>query len=421
MTNPSIATLDIGSSKPIIFKSWQELDEWLKQESENWAFLNNENSNGYTFQAKTEISNKIQNAQNAIQQLISSIEQNPDDKGHLEQMAIRVLQILSNVETNIKTGKYILSESLLGKSIRKIAEGNPRKASHITNVAINRNANSNFPQTIEVIQAAALLEGIERGWDKTTTAQAKRSIKALDKEYTVKISALEKDAQDRIEYLDNAIEERRVKVQQSTHSLANILRQHKSNTRKDQDQLRSEIKNEAGEVLETTKQELESFKDFYETQISLQEPVEYWEKKKTKHKTATIVSGIVFIALVVIFLCLFWQFVNTFEGAHGFLSFWKDATVATFGAFATGVGITIAFLRIVYRLFVSQLHLWNDSAERVTMIQTYLALAQKGHAKEEFLGALLARLFSPSSDGIVKDDIGSIGPFDSAMKGVFKN
>ena len=54
------------------------------------------------------------------------------------------------------------------------------------------------------------------------------------------------------------------------------------------------------------------------------------------------------------------------------------------------------------------------------MIQTYLALAQKGHAKEEFLGALLARLFSPSSDGVVKDDFSSVGPMDFVMKNFSK-
>jgi len=47
-----------------------------------------------------------------------------------------------------------------------------------------------------------------------------------------------------------------------------------------------------------------------------------------------------------------------------------------------------------------------------------LAMAQKEHVKEEFLGALLHRLFSPSADGIVKSDLGSVSIADMLMNKV---
>ena len=55
------------------------------------------------------------------------------------------------------------------------------------------------------------------------------------------------------------------------------------------------------------------------------------------------------------------------------------------------------------------------------MIQTYLALAAEGHAKEEFLGALMQRLFSPSTDGIVKAELGTVGPMDALLKAAGKS
>ena len=105
-----------------------------------------------------------------------------------------------------------------------------------------------------------------------------------------------------------------------------------------------------------------------------------------------------------------------YTNAAGYLEIPKKLGLE--GVAVSIVLITIALIvsRIIYRLFASQLHLWNDSSERVTMIQTYLALSVKGHAKEEHMGALIQRLFAPASEGVVKDDLGPIGPIDAIIK-----
>jgi hypothetical protein len=62
-------------------------------------------------------------------------------------------------------------------------------------------------------------------------------------------------------------------------------------------------------------------------------------------------------------------------------------------------------LRIIVRLFLSQVHLAADAAERMTMVQTYLSLKEGGSTfKDDDLRLILGALFRPTSDGIVKDD-----------------
>lgn len=51
------------------------------------------------------------------------------------------------------------------------------------------------------------------------------------------------------------------------------------------------------------------------------------------------------------------------------------------------------------------MHLENDAAERVTMAKTYLALIRDGALpKGDSITTILAALFRPTGDGIVKDE-----------------
>lgn len=63
------------------------------------------------------------------------------------------------------------------------------------------------------------------------------------------------------------------------------------------------------------------------------------------------------------------------------------------------------FIRILVRIFLSNIHLENDAAERVTMAKTYLALIRSNSlSKDENIDTVLVALFRPTGDGIVKDE-----------------
>ena len=63
------------------------------------------------------------------------------------------------------------------------------------------------------------------------------------------------------------------------------------------------------------------------------------------------------------------------------------------------------FVRILVRIFLSNLHLAKDADERRTMLSTYIAMVRGGKAfKDEDLRLILEPLFRPTADGIVKDE-----------------
>jgi len=70
--------------------------------------------------------------------------------------------------------------------------------------------------------------------------------------------------------------------------------------------------------------------------------------------------------------------------------------ISTFGIWVT---------RLSAKIFISNLHLRTDADERVTMIQTYLALLREGSGPmDEERQLILQTLFRPSSTGFIKDD-----------------
>ena len=67
--------------------------------------------------------------------------------------------------------------------------------------------------------------------------------------------------------------------------------------------------------------------------------------------------------------------------------------------------ICIWAIRLLVRIFLSNMHLENDAGERVTMAKTYLALIRSDSlSKEGNIDTVLAALFRPTGDGIVKDE-----------------
>ena len=68
-------------------------------------------------------------------------------------------------------------------------------------------------------------------------------------------------------------------------------------------------------------------------------------------------------------------------------------------------GLAFWFLRILSKIFLSQLHAWSDAQERVVMVKTYLSLLQDDKALDgNDRRLVLEALFRPSPTGIIKDD-----------------
>ena len=69
------------------------------------------------------------------------------------------------------------------------------------------------------------------------------------------------------------------------------------------------------------------------------------------------------------------------------------------------IGAYVWIIRIFVRIFLSNLHLKEDAEERVTMINTFLALLRDTQDPNSLnKNIILETLFRPSSYGLIKDD-----------------
>jgi Family of unknown function (DUF6161) len=145
----------------------------------------------------------------------------------------------------------------------------------------------------------------------------------------------------------------------------------------------------------------------YKEQMRLKAPVQYWRGKAKTHNAnaASYRSYLMWFAAVgsVALVCGLYLLSNH---AINIASQDKPGTIylilATLGVVASTIVFWVA--RILTRLFLSEHHLAIDSEERSVMAETYLALTAEGKIADSERALVLASLFRPTADGIVKDD-----------------
>lgn len=172
--------------------------------------------------------------------------------------------------------------------------------------------------------------------------------------------------------------------------------------------------------------ELTTLKETYDKHMALAAPVEYWDTKRKKHR---LWSGVSFGAIVLGMGTAAYFLHTELQSVGQAVTASKAAAAATaakaqaagstttiqaladsattwhLGSFILLATLSFWFIRLLVRIFLSNLHLENDAAERVTMAKTYLALIRNDDLpKGDNISTVLAALFRPTGDGIVKDE-----------------
>ena len=137
--------------------------------------------------------------------------------------------------------------------------------------------------------------------------------------------------------------------------------------------------------------------------MSMQAPRTYWNNQLESHRDAarkaknTFLGVSIFVTILVIGLVSrLWYLTGGFTPSEVPLGMWV----------VTGALLGLGFwvVRLFSRLYLSREHLTRDAEERVTMIETYLSLLERDHVSKEELRFVLAAIFRPTEDGLVKDD-----------------
>ncbi|MBL4807569.1 MAG: hypothetical protein JKY31_09815 [Rhodobacteraceae bacterium] len=398
--------LKIGSSKPLNFKDAKSLLVWCEDELNAWEWVVTSNIRGLRG-----FLNPVRKLANELRNVIEPISS--------QQVNSLIANSIRNVQNSISGNQYIYSKSPLGKFVIQEHEVDVQLALDILYIKMLDDRRE-FQIQKNYLVAANALFNFERGISKRGVSSSVKSIEILRADLESLIKSEEVESENRIEKLDELVISREIDADEWKNALVEI----KERDAKRGENLKLQLSNiynksvqDVRQIIEQisddTTREIDAFKKAMKEEIALKEPIDYWDKKATNHTWATVILAVLFVAYSATALLYLKSFILSFDdGVQGFLASWQDTGIGAVASFAGLIGIGMVIARVLYRLFASQLHLWNDARERVTMIQTYLALAAEGHAKEEFLGALIQRLFSPTSDGIVKSDLGAVGPLD---------
>lgn len=155
-----------------------------------------------------------------------------------------------------------------------------------------------------------------------------------------------------------------------------------------------------GLMLESQKS-LNAIEETYDQKLALQSSVTYWREKGERHKTRATFWGRVSVGISVAVL---FALVVSLQYLFG------DSTPAELKAWQlTSFAIALTFggwlVRTFVKLFISHTHSEQDSLERVTMIQTYLALLRDDQAiSSDDKKVILDSLFRPGHFGLIKED-----------------
>lgn len=166
---------------------------------------------------------------------------------------------------------------------------------------------------------------------------------------------------------------------------------------------------------------LEETRKTYIEYMALEAPANYWSEKANNHRNmafvfsaaAAVFAGIGGWVLFLVFSATISDFSNiTDPVGNDSNSVWMIVFVAAKGLLLSTIYLWA--VRILVRLFLSEVHLGMDARERFTMVQCYLALKKDGVTNDDSLKVVLEALFRPTQDGIVKDDA-STDPMMAAL------
>jgi hypothetical protein len=174
------------------------------------------------------------------------------------------------------------------------------------------------------------------------------------------------------------------------------------NQRLDFAKLLEQVNEKHAQVLEAHESAMADLKRAFKDEMALRGPVEYWSAKASTHQTkATNLMWGSFGSMaglgVVLGGLATWIFQTM--NKDGIPDTWKVSVLVLVGV------LGIWAVRLVVRMWLSNAHLSTDAEERVTMVQTYLALIEDGKmTKDEDRALVLTPLFRPAADGLVKDE-----------------
>lgn len=381
----------------------EEAISWITQLQSQWSWISNYGHNP-TQRAWQTIANTLSNATNILQQA-----QNYRNQGQTQNADNHVESARSNLESFIRSNPWLLPNNAQRRFVEELRDsGRPLEAAMIVCQWMALDFSGAPIQS--VVSGLLHWELYERGIKdrmKTENAALKRLVGDMQTTLT-HYQESERTQTARFDELHGQISEQSAQ-QQGTFDTDQEARA-----------------NAWQKQLDDAQAELDRLKETYDKHMALAAPVEYWDAKRKKHR---LWSGVSFSAIVVGMGAAAYFLHTELQSVGQAVTASKAAAAATsakaqiagstttiqaladsattwhLGSFILLATLSFWFIRLLVRIFLSNLHLENDAAERVTMAKTYLALIRNDDLpKGDNINTVLAALFRPTGDGIVKDE-----------------
>lgn len=180
------------------------------------------------------------------------------------------------------------------------------------------------------------------------------------------------------------------------------------------------------EQYEQHQTKMEESENFYEKKLAVKKAVTYWSSKAQVHSRNSYIFGVTSGGLIIVSLIAIIKFgsylisldLRDTNGVgrkllteSGALQLW------VYGFFIISMTLIIWFIRLLVKVFLSNLHLLSDAKERETMIMTYLALEREEKTlKDTDRDLILPSIFRVSTNGIIKEDSAPNSPINIITK-----
>lgn len=409
--------------------NWMTADEalaWMNQLREQWSWISGIGQNP-TNQAWNTIANGIDSTISNIQQAKNYLNQ-----GQPENADNYLVNARSLIENLIKPNPWLLPGNAVHRFVEDIKASRRQLEAGLI-VANLIPVDLNGPPIRQVVWALMQWELYERGIKDRIKSEGP-ALKRLTGEMQTTLTdyqEAERTQTTRFDDLHSQISERSSE-QQTEFETAQTTRDTEWKAK-----------------IEGAQKELDALKDAYDKHMSLAAPVEYWEGKRQRHGRWALVSFVaIFLSMIGVGFTLHKELQDIGKAVEAHKDIVATAKVAAsqtttdtkpikqttpitpsadrtkevpvsqpgqgllesaatwkIGSFVLLATLCFWFIRLLVRIFLSNLHLENDAAERVTMAKTYLALIRDSALpKGENISTILAALFRPTGDGIVKDE-----------------
>lgn len=380
------------------FKTANEVLTYIRSQREAW-------SSHPLFQGEGRQSNR--NEFGAIRQPWSNLETSVGD--HLSRHPEQHDQIPRIIHSNANLPKAFSVDSNIGKVIADIAQeaGTPQAAGALKFFLANDS--EQVIQQMSKLQIAGVIELQQRlsGLSSKSITTARNAARNM-------MASLSDDV---------AKHRQELAEQEQIHAtrLEELVEQGERQ-KTDIEEWRSATEASIAEIRSEWDRRFHETYDQFTEKLRIEAPVKLWNDRAATHQEAarvwqrvSILAAIVGMGLAALFAwgalsLAAWLFADAFvvaKGAplpSGLRPTWQYEVI--FASGATLLYLTVFFwvMRIVVRMYMTEHHLAIDATSRASMAETYLALIKEAAATDQDRAIVLASLFRPIVDGIVKDD-----------------